>query len=325
MERPNYSFIIPSYNDAKGLKRHLDFFQSRSEKIQLVIVDDCSSDNTEAVILAADPPKNLEITYYRLSENRGPAVARNTGIDLADRNYVMFLDADDQLADSFFDYMGHAPLQNGVDFVLFKYHLSVKSEHRYTYDMHQVDRVFFSEKVSGFPLPIYRLEDRPQVLATVNFPWNKLYRREFLISEKIQFPDLRMHEDITPHWHSFLRAQTFCVLNWAPPLITHYEIPNAGRATNYIGKDRLGVFNELPTIHAEVLSHKYAGILLPVFHDFCDQLFHWMIDVLCSDQDEEGRKWRRQYEKEKDKLRLLTGHDEYAAKTGDPQTLKKTQ
>ncbi|WP_152618556.1 glycosyltransferase family 2 protein, partial [Leisingera sp. ANG-Vp] len=45
---PGYSFIIPAYNDAAGLQRHFAYFATCSERVQLVIVDDCSADGTEA-------------------------------------------------------------------------------------------------------------------------------------------------------------------------------------------------------------------------------------------------------------------------------------
>ncbi|UWQ81926.1 glycosyltransferase family 2 protein (plasmid) [Leisingera sp. S132] len=291
-----YSFIIPAYNDAAGLQRHFAYFAACGARVQLVIVDDCSQDGTEAAVAAAELPENIRITYRRMAENGGPAAARNLGITLAGEERVMFLDADDLLAPCFFDVMRLAPLGGETDFVLFKYHLSRDAGQRFSYDMHPVDRRFFSRRPeASFPLQRFRLQDRPEAMATVNFPWNKLYSRGFLQRADIRFPDLRMHEDITPHWQSFLRCRQFGVLDWAPPLITHWEVPQGGRATQYVGEKRMDVFAELANVEAELLTHAGAGRLLPVFAGFCEDLFTWMRGRLCDGGGAGAERWRRKY------------------------------
>ena len=290
-----YSIIIPAYNDADGLKRHFEFFQKVAQTIQLIVIDDCSTDGTSELCKAFQFPANIKLTYRRFEQNRGPAAARNLGIGLAQNELVMFLDADDILADTFFSYIGLAPLAGDVDFVIFKHHLVRNPEERFSYDMHHIDRVAFSKHDSGFPIPVFSLHERPEMLSTVNFPWNKLYRRSFLIREKILFPDMRMHEDIRPHWHSFLRCRKFGIFNWAPPLITHFEIEDAQRATNYRGEERIAAFNDLPLIIDEILNHPEEALIRPVFKDFLQSLFDWLVNELCAGSDVDSRKWRKIY------------------------------
>lgn len=302
MTSERFSFIIPAYNDEIGLQRHLDYFFARDEVIQLVIVDDCSSDDTPKVVAKANPPDHIEIAYHRQKVNSGPAMARNIGLKSATGDFVMFLDADDQLADTFFDYIRLSPLMNGVDFVLFKYHLAHDIDHRYTYEMHQTDAAFFSQiDHSGFPMKTFRLAELPGALRTVNFPWNKIYRGDFIRNCGISFPNLRMHEDIPPHWHSFLRAKSFGVLSWAPPLITHFEA-GTGRATDYIGEQRLELFPLLKTLNSELEAHENADLIIAEFQPFCENLFSWMTDVLCASNTGESLKWRVQYQDEIDKF-----------------------
>ncbi len=295
MVAQSFSFIIPAYNDADGVARHLDYFRIRPEPIQLVIIDDCSTDDTEARVRAADMPDNVEVTYCRLKKNGGPAEARNTGITLASREFVLFLDADDLLTPYFFDYIRLAPMGKGVDFVMFKHHLATEPDQRYSYDMHHTDRAIFTRRPGSFPSPIYRLKDRPGVAATVNFPWNKLYRRQFLLDAEICYPDLRMHEDIAPHWQSFLRCDRFAVLYWAPPLLTHYEVADGRRATNYIGENRMPVFDELRRLQQEIAAHPEVDTISPVFGHFRFHLFHWLTDVLCADGTPDAALWRGRY------------------------------
>ncbi|MGC9371141.1 MAG: glycosyltransferase family 2 protein [Paracoccaceae bacterium] len=305
-----YSFIVPAFNDAGGLRRHLAYFSARPDPIQLVVVDDCSTDDTAEVMATAEVPENVEITYHRMDVNAGPAAARNKGLELALRDYVMFLDADDLLVPRFFDYIRLSPIANGeVDFVFFKHHLATEDEAPYSYNMHAPDRRFFSRRVGGVPYPIFKLDERPGAPGTVNFPWNKLYRRDFLLESGIRFPNLRMHEDIAPHWQSFLRCRHFGVLYWAPPLITHFETPGGSRATNYVGTERLGVFDELRRLRHEIVEHPAARHLMPVFDSFRGDLFSWLTGPLCDAASEEGEMWRQKYQAEIDALREEEAQD----------------
>lgn len=294
---PGYSFVIPAYNDAEGLQRHFQYFAQCHDRVQLVIVDDCSLDETQDVVAAANLPGNVRVTYHRMEQNSGPGVARNTGLDLAEEDWLLFLDADDVLAPLFFDVVNCLPDDPIFDFAMFKHHLSFSRGARFTYNMHAVDRAFFSSRLkTEFPYDLCKLHDCPGVLATVNFPWNKLYRREFLLRAQIRFPDLRMHEDVSPHWSSFLRCDRFAVLGWAPPLLTHFEIPSSDRATQYVGEKRLAIFSELERVEKEIGKHTRAKALEGVFSGFCDDIFTWLTGGLCDQGGQDGEIWRPRYQ-----------------------------
>lgn len=89
------SVITPSYNSAKYIGKTIDSILSQSyENLELIIVDDCSSDDSLAVI--KNYIKNdSRVKLYRLSKNSGAAVARNTGIQHAQGKFIAFLDSDD--------------------------------------------------------------------------------------------------------------------------------------------------------------------------------------------------------------------------------------
>jgi len=296
MDGKSFSFVIPAFNDAPGIQRHFEYFAQRHEQVQLVIVDDCSEDDTAEFVEQAKLPPNITIDYRLQAQNAGPAKARNDGLQMAHGDFVMFLDADDVLSDHFFLYIGMSPLARGADFVLFKYHLAKDHDERFSYNMHEVDNRFFSRITdSGFPGGMFKLEELPGALMITNFPWNKIYRKEFIKNSGLRFPEMRMHEDILPHWHSFLAAKYFGVLNWAPPLITHFEDPGGNRATNYIGEERLQAFASLKQIFKEIDEHPSADKLLPEFRAFAENLFEWLAGNLCSGSDPQSRTWRLRY------------------------------
>ena len=89
------SIITPSYNSAKFIAETIQSVQNQTYKNwEMIIVDDGSSDETESVVLSIIQNDN-RIQFYKLTQNSGPAVARNTGIEKAKGNYIAFLDSDD--------------------------------------------------------------------------------------------------------------------------------------------------------------------------------------------------------------------------------------
>ena len=88
------SVIIPSYNMADLLPRAV---ASAAEQLlppaEIIVVDDGSSDNT-VEILETLKQKHPSLRYTS-QENKGNAGAKNTGIQIANGNWLAFLDADD--------------------------------------------------------------------------------------------------------------------------------------------------------------------------------------------------------------------------------------
>ena len=89
------SVIIPVYNAERVIKTTLEsvFAQTYSD-IEIILVDDCSSDNSQSII-EEYAKKHPEIVYFRQSTNQGAGAARNKALELAKGQYVAFLDADD--------------------------------------------------------------------------------------------------------------------------------------------------------------------------------------------------------------------------------------
>lgn len=88
------SVIIPSYNRELTIKRSVCSVLNQTYKdIEVIVVDDCSSDNTREVIESIDDDR---LRYYCLEENSGACVARNKGIELAKGEYIAFQDSDDE-------------------------------------------------------------------------------------------------------------------------------------------------------------------------------------------------------------------------------------
>lgn len=90
---PRVSVIIPSYNRAHLIGRAVQSVLNQTYKdFEIIVVDDASTDNTEKVVKSFSDER---IRYAWHKENRGGAAARNTGIKIAQGDYIAFLDSDD--------------------------------------------------------------------------------------------------------------------------------------------------------------------------------------------------------------------------------------
>lgn len=91
------SIITPVYNAGNYIEETLRMVEKQTYKNwELILVDDCSSDNSRQVIKSyMESGKDERIQLIEKEANEGAAMARNTGIDAARGRYIAFLDADD--------------------------------------------------------------------------------------------------------------------------------------------------------------------------------------------------------------------------------------
>ena len=89
------SIITPSYNSSKFIKDCVaSVFSQTYKNWEMIIVDDCSKDNSKEIILELST-KDKRIKSIFLKKNVGAAEARNTAIRQSKGKYVAFLDSDD--------------------------------------------------------------------------------------------------------------------------------------------------------------------------------------------------------------------------------------
>jgi teichuronic acid biosynthesis glycosyltransferase TuaG len=87
------SIITPVFNSEKYIGETIKSVLSQTYKNwEMLIVDDCSKDNTAVIINKFIDPR---IKYFKLENNSGAAVARNKALEMSRGKYIAFLDADD--------------------------------------------------------------------------------------------------------------------------------------------------------------------------------------------------------------------------------------
>lgn len=95
---PDVSIVIPTYNRLWSLPRAIDSCRNTTCKTEIIVVDDCSTDDTWEWL-----QRHPEIISYRHSINWGQTWAINKGTDLATGKYIKILGSDDFLAPGIID------------------------------------------------------------------------------------------------------------------------------------------------------------------------------------------------------------------------------
>jgi glycosyltransferase involved in cell wall biosynthesis len=91
--QPLVSVVMPTFNTLEFISQAVDSILIQSHKnIELIIVDDGSTDGTQDYIMAL---KDVRINYHRFESNRGVIFARNYAISLAKGQFIALMDSDD--------------------------------------------------------------------------------------------------------------------------------------------------------------------------------------------------------------------------------------
>ena len=90
---PKISVIMPAYNAEKYIAQAIESILGQTYgDFELIIINDCSQDRTEEIVLSYDDPR---IIYLKNEQNLGVAKTLNRGLEVAKGRYIARMDADD--------------------------------------------------------------------------------------------------------------------------------------------------------------------------------------------------------------------------------------
>ena len=108
------SIIIPAYNAEKTLGRCLDSILSQDVDLEVIVVDDFSSDGT-ADLCERYVEADSRVRLLRNAENIGQGLSRNRGIDVARGAFLAFSDSDDYVAPHMYEDLLALTRQGGLE------------------------------------------------------------------------------------------------------------------------------------------------------------------------------------------------------------------
>lgn len=167
------SIIVPCYNVGQYVEQCIRSLMGQCyNNLEIIPVDDGSKDNTPHILDSLAVEDNRINVIHK--NNEGVSAARNTGLDVATGEYVIFVDGDDFLALDYVEYMLSLAAKDNADFVMSENCFTIESQH-------QVGK----EDVRTIsPVEATALLISPRVIVGC---WNKMFRRSFLNDNKLRF------------------------------------------------------------------------------------------------------------------------------------------
>ena len=148
LETLTLTIVIPAFNESKTLPTVLDKLAAvrliHGIEKEIIVVDDCSTDNTREVALQyiEDHPE-LDIRFFRHEVNKGKGAALHTGIRKANGNYLIVQDADLEYDPSEFNLL-LKPVLDGFADVVYGSRFMGGSAHRILFFWHTIGNKFLT-------------------------------------------------------------------------------------------------------------------------------------------------------------------------------------
>lgn len=216
--------------------------------IEVIMIDDCSTDNSKKIMEEYSNKYPNFISLYHKKNSGRAAIPRNTGLQIASGEYIMFLDPDDEYAPDICERLYDTIQKYDADVVfgryvrIYDYKENVeKSDSPYpdnieniysnmTFDRNSsskisniinylIERIFYGKKPT-YPeneiidtVNITNINQDPYILKIAPSVWTKIYKKELIFNNNITFPPFRLGEDSAFVLETLLKANGIIFLN----------------------------------------------------------------------------------------------------------------
>lgn len=178
------SIVIPTYNSANTLEKAIKSVLNQTyHNIELIIVDDGSTDSTKKIVHSFSDSNNIVYVYQ---ENRGVSVARNRGIAKSTGEYLFFLDSDDYIDSDLIAKMVEIGAKDDLDLVSCSYYESNSLRYGGNSDKNNSFIAKTTDEFSHYFLDLF-----PQSASA------KLFKRKIILDYQVSFPvGMNLGEDL---------------------------------------------------------------------------------------------------------------------------------
>lgn len=183
------SIIIPVFNAEKYIKSTLESCLNQDySSIEIIVINDGSTDDTLNILNEVNDPRVVVIN----KKNEGSGKARNAGLEVATGEYVIFLDADDEIPNDYIDRLVSNIQLNNSDIALCGYVIDKGDKRIY---------VKPKETLTNEPLKDFLVDN------IVSSPWAKIYKRAIIKDNNIVFSDDKIMQDGYFNLHYFKQVK----------------------------------------------------------------------------------------------------------------------
>lgn len=184
------SVIIPVYNVAPFLEECVNSVRRQTYiDLEIILIDDGSTDGSEKI---CDDYTKIDSRIHVIhQENGGLSAARNTGIDHAHGEYLLFVDSDDRIHPLMVQVLYEGMIEFSAEIAICSFRKIEEWERSDVMDISERREFAHAELFSGRDCLINMYNDsKPDMIVA----WNKLYRRKEF--DKLRYPEGKIHEDM---------------------------------------------------------------------------------------------------------------------------------
>lgn len=177
MEEKKVSILVAIYNIEKYIGKCIESIINQDYKnLEIILVDDNSKDNSGSICdMYATKDNRIKVIHHKINKKL-PGV-RNTGLDNATGDYIVFVDGDDWLADDFVSYMMKVINKTNSD-------MAINLINFTTRDLKQISE----EKDFEIWSPEKAVTEFIYPHLTIG-AWNKIYKREVIEKNGLRFKE----------------------------------------------------------------------------------------------------------------------------------------
>lgn len=273
---PIVSVIIPSYNAADYIAQTLESVLAQTlTDIEVIVVDDGSTDNTRNIVadFANKDPRLMLVEQA----NQFAGVARNNGMSKARGKYLYFLDADDYIESNALEELVNAIEQHGADIAI------AKSE---GFDNTTGDTWTIDGALNGvdFDRPIAHAEYCDRLFQSfIGWPWDKLFRKEFIDKTALTFQPLRTTNDALFVFCALALADTIVCLD---SVLFHHRTNNKNSLEGSRSKSWNNAICAINVIEDQLTKSDKGKACLNSYYRWTLNYSIWTIESLPDDEAE---------------------------------------
>lgn len=220
------SIIVPVYNAGIHLEKCLDTLINQTLKeIEIIIVLDCPTDGSDKVSkMYAE--KDNRIIIVENTDNLHIGKSRNKGFALATGEYIGFSDHDDYRDLNMYEELYKNAVSENSDIVLSGYGTDTHSKIEEKLYPKSFDMTFYRKLLIGG----YNVEEEWKYFIQNGGMWNKIYKKELLFNNNIQFVDNRetTYEDLLFLIETSIHSKKISIVN----KVFYYHLEEIGNASS---------------------------------------------------------------------------------------------
>lgn len=196
------SIIIPIYNCEPYLKQCLySICKQKVSELQIICIDDCSKDNSLQILLEVQKQYRC-IQILQNASNLGQAASRNIGLLHAEGEYIMFVDADDYIAENILPKLLLFMDETQVDIAMYDCYMFLDTGFKEKLDCNARIRKNIYVQQKGIQM-LCALISNHEMSGIV---CGSIYKKKYLNDFSIKFIDRGQHEDVSYIFEALLYA-----------------------------------------------------------------------------------------------------------------------